>query len=853
MKSGRTCTKITDFYTYVDEISDVLNGTDELREDINLNIGKEKEDNVAPLLRKLYENALKNTSNSRGNRHSETIVTFAAALYCLIGRSGYDMLLENLKFALPSVPTVQRIISKEKKLHEGEFHFDELVQHLTKFNSPMIVNIHLDDTRIIHRVDYNSETDTFVGLCLPLSEKMLPICNTFRLDTFEDIKAALQNNIVAKYAHCIVAQPVDVQAPSFVLFIMGTDSTYDATVITERWKHIEEELKKRAVRVLSFGADGAGPFLKAMVAECQLFRSVSGGGNSTQDWDFLLMPEFPKNAVFCQDIIHVLAKLRTKLITPSNTLILGERLKACRTHVELVCNTMPKDQHGLNNRCINHKDKQNYESINSLVSQSVMACLEKLDSEKKMNTQGTIIYLCMIRDIRDAFLDKSISPLRRLFLMWKSVFFLRIWRTWLDENGYPECEHFITANAYTCVEINAHMLVTVVKRVAEGELPVDCLRVWKMGSQACEQLFRMLRSMTPTFSTIINFSLNGLLQKTHKLRYLSGAEACNDIEFPRARRRLLQLNNETNETLRPPSVTDIKDTVVKSKSDAIKLAKSCQMGIKSTTNAYLAAGRIKMVDLAVTDDGERDDDTSAFASSTEMTEAPLCPPFPVDNEILEDLQRIRMVKSKDSSFPIYVPDTNDRSNSSRTYSKRGFVTYGEKHIRKSTALYLLQENIQLSNDRLLRVREQQASHLMDSENVDILDSFVKVGDYCIFKRIDHPKFIIGRVIQFSYLYGNKRDRQYSATFVDISNASYKDIGVLCDWYVLCDDISDGVIFLEEDTQTYSVGFVTMEQYYCKIETSEITVCDSRLSMTISAIKGTFPQWKECLTFQDVVC
>ena len=50
MKSGRTCTKITDFYTYVDEISDVVNGTDELREEINSNVGKESEDNVAPFV-----------------------------------------------------------------------------------------------------------------------------------------------------------------------------------------------------------------------------------------------------------------------------------------------------------------------------------------------------------------------------------------------------------------------------------------------------------------------------------------------------------------------------------------------------------------------------------------------------------------------------------------------------------------------------------------------------------------------------------------------------------------------------------------------------------------------------------
>ena len=90
MKSGRTSMKITDFYTYVDEISHVVNRTDELRTEINSNIGNEIEDTVAPLLRKLYEKALKNASNSRGNRHNETIVKFAAALYCPVVALPFD-------------------------------------------------------------------------------------------------------------------------------------------------------------------------------------------------------------------------------------------------------------------------------------------------------------------------------------------------------------------------------------------------------------------------------------------------------------------------------------------------------------------------------------------------------------------------------------------------------------------------------------------------------------------------------------------------------------------------------------------------------------------------------------------
>ena len=67
----------------------------------------------------------------------------------------------------------------------------------------------------------------------------------------------------------------------------------------------------------------------------------------------------------------------------------------------------------------------------------------------------------------------------------------------------------------------------------------------------------------------------------------------------------------------------------------------------------------------------------------------------------------------------------------------------------------LQENIQLSNDRLW-VRSKQASHLPDVESTCIIDQCVKVGELCIFKRVDNPKFLLGKIAQFSYLDGNKK-------------------------------------------------------------------------------------------------
>ncbi len=63
-------------------------------------------------------------------------------------------------------------------------------------------------------------------------------------------------------------------APSFVLFLLGTDSKYTHVEITKRWQSIKRVLLKHGVTVYFNGADGAGPFLKAMIMESYLFKTA---------------------------------------------------------------------------------------------------------------------------------------------------------------------------------------------------------------------------------------------------------------------------------------------------------------------------------------------------------------------------------------------------------------------------------------------------------------------------------------------------------------------------------------------------------------------------------------------------
>ena len=84
-----------------------------------------------------------------------------------------------------------------------------------------------------------------------------------------------------------------------------------------------------------------------------------------------------------------------------------------------------------------------------------------------------------------------------------------------------------------------------------------------------------------------------------------------------------------------------------------------------------------------------------------------------------------------------------------------------RFIRKSTALYLLQENFDLSNDRLLRVRVVQPSHIFSKREVSLPnDNYVKCGNLCIFERADvEGKHMVGRLVKFAYLRGSKRGRK----------------------------------------------------------------------------------------------
>ena len=129
--------------------------------------------------------------------------------------------------------------------------------------------------------------------------------------------------------------------------------------------------------------------------------------------------------------------------------------------------------------------------------------------------------------IAQSFLSTTINPLERLYCIHFSLYFVRIWRHWiLKKNNYSVINNFLSFNSYVCFEINAHGLLNLIFRCLEDK-SFKYFLPWLFSSQACEGFFRNIRSLSTTFSTIVNCTVLESSQKVKRLEYLSQIQAHN--------------------------------------------------------------------------------------------------------------------------------------------------------------------------------------------------------------------------------------------------------------------------------------------------------------------------------------
>jgi len=534
----------------------------------------------------------------------------------------YNFIQKNMENALPSLRTVQRIIhSQYHSLSEGEFQFDELVKHLKKYEAPLVISVCEDATRITARIEYDKETDRMVGFVLPCDEDGLPLVNSFLATSFEAIEHCFASCQVSKYAYLYVAQCVSPIIPPFCLGCMGSDISFTALDVLKRWKYIYQECQKRGITVVSFGADGDSRLLRAMKISTLLNLSGSDKALYNQspshltsnltipkEWTWFWAEKAP-SLLYIQDYVHVAVKLKSRLLKPSIKLPMGEYLAGSH-HLRIVADTFAKDQHGLRQKDLNHKDKQNFDAVTRITSLSVLGLLDKLPDAK-----GTLKYLQLLKNFMDAFLDKSLTPLERIKKVWYVIFFLRYWHRWLClEKQFTVKENFITSNAHSGIELDGHALIilTILLRdvIPNGD---ELFCPWLLGSQPCEQTFRAAQSMTGMFSTVINFSMYGMLNRLHRLQIQLQLESEmheTGIQYPRVVKHVKKSGFSAGASAQPLkniSDKDIFDTVQNAKAEAFSSLEELGLHVTDKDGNWLNL-TVKVASIKKEEEKDDDDD-----------------------------------------------------------------------------------------------------------------------------------------------------------------------------------------------------------------------------------------------------
>ncbi|CAF4677323.1 unnamed protein product, partial [Rotaria socialis] len=163
----------------------------------------------------------------------------------------------------------------------------------------------------------------------------------------------------------------------------------------------------------------------------------------------------------------------------------------------------------------------------------------------------------IIKCIELTFVEKSTNVIDRVYNAWCAVFIVRIWYAWLQTTNsdelnkkvshshstvfnepIPKRNFFIAIPTLFSLELNAHSLTYLVVLYAEQKITEEALNIALFNSQMCFRTFRVARSMSGPFSSVVNFSVYEFLQGVETLAVLqsikwSSESKENNIIFPK--------------------------------------------------------------------------------------------------------------------------------------------------------------------------------------------------------------------------------------------------------------------------------------------------------------------------------
>lgn len=373
-----------------------------------------------------------------------------------------------------------------------------------------------------------------------------------------------------------------------------------------------------------------------------------------------------------QDSTHIATKMRNRILIIGICLPMG-KFEVSVDHLLMLIRKVSKSEHGLTRTDVCPEDRMNFTSFQKIIDDRVVDSLRK----HVKNSDGTIMYLKICNEVTSCFLEVDLTPLDRVFRMWRAVFFLRIWRKFIvSHRSYDIKDNFITYNAHTCIEINARNLIILIKKFRDHNISEQFLTSL-FDSQTCEKSFRQFRSMGSINFTKINFSLYELLS------LIGRSEVQNDIAYFKLNNKdvLFPHKRVAKSKIYPlPTDEEINATIIKAKELAIENAK--EFGMLNTDNIDYFEIKSK---LRFQED-ENEINTDLVENNIEET-----------YESIDDSEEDGI--EEDSPFTIVIDESGIK-----------------RVVRKTTYVWMLSEQSEkLSKDRLRRVQVNLKKRKIDEE------------------------------------------------------------------------------------------------------------------------------------------
>jgi hypothetical protein len=182
----------------------------------------------------------------------------------LSGKKYYDFLCANSKGGLPSSRTVnRRIAALYPAVKEGYINIQNLIYYIEHNNLERIVCLCEDQTAIVSKVEYSSQSNSLVGYSYPLKKNGLPNSDLGGVKTVGDIIRVMKSKYKkAQTVMAVMAQPLSPSAPAFRIITYSSDGSFLADDVKNRLYTVLAYLKKHDIKVLTYASDGDSRELK---------------------------------------------------------------------------------------------------------------------------------------------------------------------------------------------------------------------------------------------------------------------------------------------------------------------------------------------------------------------------------------------------------------------------------------------------------------------------------------------------------------------------------------------------------------------------------------------------------------